>query len=75
MNMGMDLAIGVLLGQIDGFLWWMMKPPGKPGIAIDISTKTIKKDTYASGVWCDRQGMSWNGPGDSLKENHQLDDL
>ena len=24
----------------------MSKPPGKPGIAIDLSSKTTKKDTY-----------------------------
>ena len=38
-------TIGVLLGEIDGFPWWMLQPPGKPGIAIHFSTKTTKKNT------------------------------
>ena len=32
--------------EMDGFPWWMIKPPGKPGIALDCSTKTTTKDTY-----------------------------
>ena len=27
--------------------WQMMRPPGKPGIGIDFSTRTTRKDTYA----------------------------
>ena len=37
-------SIGVLLE--DGFPWWMIKPPSKPGIAIYFSTKATNKNTY-----------------------------
>ena len=36
-------VIGVLLGQIDGSGRYLNKPPGKPGIAIYLSTKQPKR--------------------------------
>ena len=44
-----ETGTGVLLGEIDGFPW-LIKPPGKPGIAIYFSTRTTKKDTYGNRV-------------------------
>ena len=40
-------CIGVLFGEIAGYPW-LIEPPGKPGIALYVSTKSTKKDTY---VW------------------------